>query len=204
MRYKSKQSLMDDIRTEHDSLCALLRKIPTARWHEHGVWGDGWTLSDLVAHLAEWQQMFLGWYEVGLGGTAPEMPAPGYKWSQTPKLNRAIWEKHRSRSQAATKAAFDSGYCRILHIVEALSPEQLLTPGTFPWTGKHPLTTYLGPNTASHYRFAIKAINRWLKGVPEAGSPARRPKRLQPTKARAEMAKMKATRPRPSRRKRSR
>lgn len=185
---------MDDIRTEHGSLCARLAEIPKARWHEPGVWGDGWTLSDLVAHLAEWQHMFLGWYEAGLRGATPEMPAPGFKWSQTPRLNRAIWEKHRSRSQAAVRADFDSGYSQIVHIVEALSAQQLLRPGHFEWTGKHPLTTYLGPNTASHYRFAIKVIKRWLKG---AGTSATRPnKRFQPTKARARTAQERATWPR--------
>jgi len=198
MRYKSKQSLMDDIRTEHDSLCAQLAEVPKARWHELGVWGDGWTLCDLLAHLAEWQHMFLGWFEDGLRGAAPEMPAPGYKWSQTPRLNRAIWEKHRSRSQAAVRADFDSGYSRIVQIVEALSPEQLLKPGYFEWTGKHPLTTYIGPNTASHYRFALKAIKRWLKGTVRADTSAARPnKRLLQTKARAGTAQKRAARPRP-------
>lgn len=175
MRYKSKQALMDDIRTEHDSLCARLAEIPKARWHELGVWGDGWTLSDLVAHLAEWQHMFLGWYEDGLRGVTPQMPAPGYKWSQTPRLNRAIWERHRSRPQAAVWADFDSGYSRIVQIVEALSPEQLLDSGHYEWTGKHPLMTYIGPNTASHYRFAIKAIKRWVKGTAGADTSAARP-----------------------------
>jgi len=108
MRYKSKQALLDDIRTEHDFLCARLAEIPKARWHELGVWGDGWTLSDLVAHLAEWQHMFLGWYEDGLRGASPQMPAPGYKWSEMPRLNRAIWERHRLRSPAAILADFDS------------------------------------------------------------------------------------------------
>jgi hypothetical protein len=163
MRYKSKQALMDDVQTEHDALCARLAQIPMARWHEPGVWGDGWTLCDLVAHLGEWQCMFLGWYEDGLQGAVPAMPAPGFKWSETPRLNRAIWEKHRSQPQAAVLADFDSSYSRIVNIVGALSPQQLLKPGQFHWTGKHPLTTYLGPNTASHYRFANKAIKRWLK-----------------------------------------
>lgn len=90
MRYESKQALIDDIRTEHDSLCARLGEIPKVRWQEPGVWGDEWTVCDLVAHLEEWHQMFLGWYEQGLRGATPEMPARGYKWSQTPQLNRAI------------------------------------------------------------------------------------------------------------------
>jgi hypothetical protein len=163
MRYRSKQVLLDDIRAEHDSLCALLHQIPKARWREHGVWGDDWTVCDLVAHLAEWQRMFLAWHEAGLKGTAPQMPAPGYKWSEMPRLNRAIWRKHRSRAPAAVRADFDQGYRRILRVGEGLLPAQLLVPGHFPWTGRHGLVTYLGANTASHYRFAIKAIKRWLR-----------------------------------------
>lgn len=175
MRYSSKEALLDDIRTEHDVLRARLEEIPDPRWHELGVWGDGWTLSDLVAHLAEWQRLFLGWYEDGQRGATPQMPAPGYKWSQTPRLNRAIWRRNRSRSRAAVRADFDSGYRRIVRIVEALSPEQLLESGHYEWTGKHPLTTYLGPNTASHYRFAVKVIKRWLRSTAGAGTATTRP-----------------------------
>ncbi len=198
MRYESKQALMDDIRTTHNSLCARLAEIPKARWNDPGVWGDGWTLCDLVAHLAEWQQMFLGWYDDGLRGATPEMPAPGFMWNETPRLNRAIWEKHRSRPHVAVRAEFDSGYGRIIGLVEALSPQQLLRPGHFNWTGKHPVTTYIGANTASHYRFAIKAITRWLKGGPESGTSATRPdKRPQPTNARTSTAQTRSARSRP-------
>jgi hypothetical protein len=171
MKYHSKSALIDDIRTAHDLLCAGLGKMPTARWREPGVWGDGWTVSDLVAHLAEWQRMFLAWYEAGRRGAKPALPAAGYKWRETPRLNRAIWKQHRSRSLAAIRADFDSGYRRILQVIEALSPEQLLAPGHFEWTGRHSLATYLGPNTASHYRFAIKVIKRWQKGAAQKARP---------------------------------
>ena len=164
MKYQSKQALIADIQTQHDLLCERLHEIPKSRGREPGVWGDGWTLTDLVAHLAEWQFMFLTWYEDGLKGVTPKMPSPGYKWNETPKLNRAIWAKHRFRSVGAVRAEFDSGFSRIVGIVEALAPEQLLVPGHFCWTGKNSLGTYLAPNTASHYRFALKVIKRWLHG----------------------------------------
>ncbi|MFM8593733.1 MAG: ClbS/DfsB family four-helix bundle protein [Chloroflexota bacterium] len=197
MKYQSKESLLDDIRSEHDRLCARLAEIPKARWREPGVWGDGWTLLDLVAHLAEWQRMFLRWHEEGLKGVTPQMPAPGYKWSEIPRLNRAIWEKHRSRSHGAVQTDFDSGYGRIVQIAEALSPEQLLESGQFEWTGRNSLATYVGPNTASHYRFALKVIKRWLKSTAEDETAAARPnKRLQPPKARGGAARRRATRPR--------
>lgn len=163
MKYGSKKALLDDIRKEHDALSSRLSEIPKARWQEPGVWGDEWSLSDLVAHLAEWHHLFLNWYEAGLRGVKPEMPAPGYKWNETPKLNQAIFRKHRSRPAAALQAEFESGYQRILQIADSLSSAQLLKPGHFEWTGKHPLSAYIAPNTASHYRFAIKATKRWLR-----------------------------------------
>jgi hypothetical protein len=161
MKYDSKTALADDIRTTHDALCAELDGIPRARHREPGVWGDDWTLADLVAHLAAWQTMFLTWYDDGAKGVTPSMPAAGYKWNDTPRLNRDIWAQHRRRSPAAVRADFDAGYARILAIVDGLSAAELLEPGYFAWTGTHALTTYLGANTASHYRFAMKVIKRW-------------------------------------------
>lgn len=163
MRYKSKPALLEDIRTQHDLLRARLAEVPDVRWREPGVWGDGWTLSDLVAHLSEWQHLFLRWYGYGQRGAQPELPAPGFKWNETPRLNRAIWEQHRSRSPEAILADFDSGYRRIVTLVETLSPEQLLEPGHYEWTRRNSLATYIGPNTASHYRFALKVIARCRK-----------------------------------------
>ena len=163
MIYHSKEALLTDIKKEHDGLSACLAQIPESRYTEPGVWGDDWTISDLIAHLAEWQFMFLTWYRDGLKGAKVEVPAPGYKVRETPKLNRAIWLKHRGRSVASVRADFESGYSQILDIVENLSAEQLLAPGHFNWTGKNPLRTYIGANTASHYRFAMKVIKRWRR-----------------------------------------
>ena len=161
MRYSSRKALAADIEREHDRLLALLDGIPLAQFTEAGVWGDDWSLIDLVAHLAEWQTMFLGWYETGRTGAAVALPAPGYKWSETPRLNRAIWEKHRGRPAREVRAEFERGYARICRIVASSTAAELFTPGHFQWTGRNALSTYLGANTASHYRFARKVIERW-------------------------------------------
>ena len=163
MRYSSKAALGRDIHDEHDRLVALLDEIPATRYAEPGVWGDDWTLTDLVAHLAEWQAMFLGWYDAGRTGSDVALPAPGFTWRETPRLNRAIWKKHHERLPRVVRAEFERGYERIARLVERATSEELLTPGYFRWTGRNPLTTYLGANTASHYRFARKVIERWRR-----------------------------------------
>jgi len=163
MRYHSKTELLHDITAEWDTLRELLQSIPASRYTEAGVWGDDWSVGDLVAHLAEWHMMFLRWFREGQEGSTPEMPAPGYKWNEVPRLNRDIWAKHRARPFAAVDADFTSSYRDIIRVLEGLSEDDLFQTGRFPWTRRNPLVTYVGPNTASHYRFAQKVLRRWLK-----------------------------------------
>lgn len=163
MRYATKKALLADIEKEHAALIGLLDQIPKSRLKEPGAWGKGWTVSDLIAHLAEWQTMFLTWHDEGASGLKPQMPAPGYKWSETPKLNEAIWEKHKSRAAAKVRADFDAGYKKILSLTQSLTEKQLLSAGAFAWTGTNAIVTYLSANSASHYRFANKVLKRWTR-----------------------------------------
>jgi hypothetical protein len=163
MKYSSKQDLLTQIETEHARFVDLIDALPTRSRTETGVWGEDWTAKDLVAHLTEWEQMFLRWHRAGLAGKQPQMPAPGYKWSETPRLNHEIWRRHKDASWKRTRAAFDASYQEILALAKSLREEELLEPGRFAWTKKNPLTTYLGANTASHYRTAVKIIKRWQR-----------------------------------------
>jgi len=163
MRFSTKQQLIQSIEDEHGTFVSLASSIPMRRYSERGVWGDDWSIKDLFAHLTEWEQMFLLWYREGRGGVPPALPAPGYKWNQTPELNQAIWNKHRRKPVKRVLEEFYASYEEILSLVRVMPSKQLLEPGYFAWTGKNPLTTYLAPNTCSHYRTATKILKRWLR-----------------------------------------
>ncbi len=163
MKYASKADVLEQIETEHARFVEIIDALPSRQRTEPGVWGEGWTVIDLVAHLTEWEQMFLRWHRAELAGEQPDMPAPGYRWSETPRLNHEIWRKHKNDSWKKVRAAFDASYAEILSLAKGLSEEELLEPGHFAWTKKNPLTTYLGANTASHYRTAAKILKRWQR-----------------------------------------
>jgi len=165
MRFHSKRDLVQDIAQEHARFLALAASIPQSRYGEAGVWGDGWTIQDLFVHLTAWEQLFLGWYREGLASGSPILPAPGYKWNETPALNQAIWSRHRARPLEDVLRGFAASYGELLALAESLSEAELLEPGHFRWTGRLPLASYLGPNSCSHYRTATKILKRWLKGV---------------------------------------
>jgi hypothetical protein len=163
MRFTTRQELIQRIEKEHQAFVELAASIPKTRYREEGVWGEGWNIQDLFAHLTEWQQMFLSWYRKGLQGENPAVPAPGFKWSQTPELNRAIWRKHHGKSVKKTLGEFDVSYKEVLSVAHDVSPEELFTPRYFAWTKQSLLATYLAANTSSHYSTATKYLKRWLR-----------------------------------------
>lgn len=168
MKYASKKELIADIEREHAAFVGLVTSIPRRQWKQPGVWGDDWTVHDLVAHLTEWEQMFLGWHRAGEAGVRPEMPAPGYKWSQTRDLNRTIRKKHAGTSTKKVWESFEASFAETLALARALPEKAIFTRGAYDWTGKNALVTYLGANTASHYRTASKILKRWLKAQSRA------------------------------------
>lgn len=166
MRYQTKEELVRDMEEQFEALLRRLEGIPRARYAEPGVWGDDWTINDLLAHLVAWHRLFLGWHRDGLEGREPELPAPGYRWNQTPALNRDLQREHRDRPTDELQAELEASHAEVLQLARRSSAAELFTPGRFPWTGKNALVTYLGANTASHYRFACKVLRRWARRDP--------------------------------------
>ena len=162
VRYASKEALVADIVTERLKLEALLQKVPSDKMCLPGVCEE-WSVKDMLAHLAEWQLMFFGWYEVGLSDQTPDLPAKGYNWAQTPQLNQRIYEKYKDAELQTIQAQFMQTHKRILEFIENHTERELLEPGYYDWTKGKPLSSSLAPNTASHYRWARRLISKWLK-----------------------------------------
>jgi hypothetical protein len=123
-----------------------------------------WAVKDILAHLYEWQQMFFRWYETGLRGEMPATPAPGYKWSQLPALNRAIYEKYCSLTPQEALCLFRESHQKTVQFIETLPEADLTTPGLHKWMNQNALMAYLNANTAAHYAWALKDAKKALKG----------------------------------------
>ncbi len=164
MKYANKAELIERIEEEHRAFVELVDGIPQRRHKEEGVWGDGWNIHDLLAHLMAWEQMFLRWHRQGRAGETPALPAPGYKWNETPRLNEAIWKRYRRRGMKTIRREFDASYEEILGVARSMTEAELFERGHYAWTKKNHVVSYLGANTVSHYRTASKIFKRWLRG----------------------------------------
>ncbi len=119
-----------------------------------------WSVKDTFAHLTEWHQLALGWYEAGLRGEQPKLPAPGFKWNQTPALNAQIYEQYRDRPLDDVMGSFERSHAATMDVINALSNEVLFGPSQYAWTGKNTLGTYFVSTTSSHYLWARKEIRK--------------------------------------------
>jgi len=82
-------------------------------------------IRDVLAHLHHWHLMMMTWYEVGMRGEKPEMPAPGYSWKTTPELNREIWKKYSDLPLKEARKNFEQSHADVMKLVRKHSNEEL-------------------------------------------------------------------------------
>ena len=156
----TRAELLAQARAERDSLLAYLAGLSPAEIARPSEYG--WSAGDFVAHLADWEQLLFGWYEAGLRGEKPALPAEGYTWQTIDALNESLRQRHLGESMEAVTAAWRESSSRLIELIEKLSEEDLFGKDRFAWTGGE-LAGYVyecGPN---HYRWAAEEIAKGLR-----------------------------------------
>ena len=80
---------------------------------------------DVMAHLHHWHLMFLNWYNTGMNGKKPFMPAQGYTWKETPALNKWIQEKYQNTSLEEAKQLLNKSFIEIQEIIAYHTNDEL-------------------------------------------------------------------------------
>lgn len=158
----SKTELLNAIVQERQALERLLAGLSPEQMLLPGALGE-WSVKDVLAHLVEWEQMFLGWLAAGQRGETPALPAEGYNWRQLGELNQKIYEQYRAAPLDEILALFKTSFAQVCALLESLSEADLVTPGRPAWTGKHILIGFADANTANHYRWARQGLAKGLK-----------------------------------------
>ena len=120
-------------------------------------------IRDVFGHLHHWHLMMVHWYEVGMIGKKPEMPAKGHTWKTTPQLNREIWEIYRESTLEEVTILLVESYQSVQNIIDRHTDEELFEKKRYHWTGSTSLGSYLVSASSSHYDWALKLIKNGLK-----------------------------------------
>jgi hypothetical protein len=161
-RPQTKDQLLAETETEYAALEDFLAGLSPEEMLRPGALGD-WPVKDVLAHLTEWQRMFFAWYEAGLRAEKAPMPAEGYKWSQLPALNQAIYLRDRDLPLAQVLDGFRTWHQKTQSLILALSSEELTQPGRYAWAGEHALIGFISSNCGNHYRWARTEMRKAFK-----------------------------------------
>ncbi len=121
------------------------------------------TIRDVLSHLHHWHLMMLDWYDVGMKGEKPNMPAEGYTWKTLPELNKKIWQDYQNTDLETVKDLLDESYKNVQALITNHTDKELFEKKRYKWTGSTSLGAYLISNTSSHYDWAIKRIKKSMK-----------------------------------------
>ncbi len=160
MKYQSKADLIADSEEHWLKLWKLIEQIPNTELTRRADLDEPpRSVVDHLAHLHGWHRLLLQWVKSGPNGI-PELPAKGFKWNQTRALNQVLFDEFKDETYPGMRRKLKLSHGRVMKFVTELPGSKLMQPGHFDWTQKLPLASYIGPNTAGHYRWAEKKIRR--------------------------------------------
>lgn len=156
MAATSKTELITVTNKEFDKLSKLIADVGEERALAKD--GDDTSIKDIIAHRAEWIEMFLGWYHDGMAGKTVYFPAKGYKWNELKRYNAELRLKQANLSWEDAKQLFQAKAASLIDFMNSRSDEELYsgpmkgannnwTPGRW--------AEAAGP---SHYRSATKYV----------------------------------------------
>lgn len=158
---KNKLEILKRLQTERKRLEQNLAALSPEDMLLPGVVG-GWTVKDVLAHLADWQARMPVWLGAARRGEPDESPAPGLTWRQVDILNQRIYETHRDQPLDEVLTYFRATHQQFITMVESMPEDEIMTPGRYPFTGKNAVYNWLG-GYAAHDIWGKTQIRKWMK-----------------------------------------
>lgn len=163
-RPKNKKELKELSNRNYKKLIDFVNEIPLDTQEKEFPKGTlNRNIKDVLAHLHHWHLLMEHWYNVGMQGEKPIMPAKGYTWKTLPDFNKTVQEKYKNISLKESKKLLSLSFEKIQKIIDKHSNEELFEKKRYHWTGSTSLGAYLISNTSSHYDWAFKLIKKQIK-----------------------------------------
>ena len=158
-----KATLLDTIQIEYARFESLIAPLSETQLCDASLEGQ-WSVKDVMAHIAIWEQICARWLAEFLRG---ETPRPSERLDQ--HSNERIYLENRDRSLPEVRELFHSAHQQFLHevnlLTQALSEEDLNASHRYAWTESWPgysLISAIADNSYEHYQDHAQQIRRWL------------------------------------------
>ena len=170
MTTNSKALFLKNIQESFEQLFAIIESIPARkRKLSVDIETRDKNFRDVLIHLYEWHAMLERWYNEGMSGDTPTMPAPGFKWRTLDQLNHQIWANYQDETLTNAMKKVKLSHERVLKLIESHTYEEIITKKYYKWTKTSNLYSYFAANTVDHYNWAIKKCTIIANKIQESG-----------------------------------
>ncbi|GAP12522.1 hypothetical protein LARV_00258 [Longilinea arvoryzae] len=127
------------------------------------VLDGGWSIKDVLAHLAFWENR-VG--DIYLGLVIGELSNLEGENLSVDALNALVYERNRLTPLAQVRENESWAYQALKRFAAAASEEHLFSPTCFAWTRGHPFVEWIIGNTYEHYDEHLPVLLAWRKKQP--------------------------------------
>lgn len=129
---------------------------------------EDWSLVDVLVVREWWTRAVTSWCIAGVRGDVPVLPAEGYAWRETPRLNADVIAARGEVSLEQIRAELERSAVALVTAFEERSDAELLRTGVFEWAGKWPLARWIAVNSTRQYTTARTMLRRALRDQGDA------------------------------------
>jgi hypothetical protein len=155
---QNKQHILAALREEFDRWEALLASLSETQITDPQL-PKNWSIKDVIAHLRAWQQRSVARLEAARRDREPEYPAWPERFDpeaegQPHDLNAWLYEQARDKPWPSVHQEWREGFLRFLELAEAISEQDLLEAGKYPWLEGYALFEVLQGSYEHHQEHA--------------------------------------------------
>jgi hypothetical protein len=155
-----KASILNEMRTNYAALEEILKPLDKTQMTTEGVI-PGWSIKDILAHIASWHYRLLTWLDAAIRNVEPIISGPD-SVEEMDALNAQFYQENKSRSLDEVLTDFRTTHRQIMEIIQTMREEDLISPQRFAWTQGRPLWHLIAGDTYEHYQEHLKQIQEWL------------------------------------------
>ena len=155
-----KASIFNEMRTNYAALEEILAPLDKTQMTTREVI-DGWSIKDILAHIASWHHRLLTWLDAAIRNVEPAISGPD-SVEEMDALNAQFYQENKSRPLDEVLTEFRTTHQQIMDIIQVMREEDLISPQRFAWTQGSPLWQLVAGDTYEHYQEHRKQIQVWL------------------------------------------
>jgi hypothetical protein len=121
---------------------------------------DGWTLKDLLAHIAGWERLVAADARAVTRGE-PFRP-DGAAAEPVDQINARLVAAAREVTADEVIAEARASYPALLATIEELSDADLAIRGRYPWSADEMVANFVADSSFLHYREHLPEIRAWI------------------------------------------